>query len=176
MTCAIIVRPLAPRDDMAALTDLIHSAYARHAANNLLFFATRQSVEETARRFSSGHGLVAESGGRLVGTLTVRPPQPDAKVAAYRDPTTWSLCQFAVLPEAQGMGVGHRLHDAAFEYARRHGGRIMALDTAAPATDLIDMYRRWGYTVVGECDWRPQTNYPSVVLTRPITDTLTTHD
>ena len=42
------------------------------------------------------------------------------------------------------------------------------LDTAAPATDLIDMYVRWGYTVIGECDWRPKTNYLSVVVSRPI--------
>ena len=42
----------------------------------------------------------------------------------------------------------------------------MALDTAAPAEGLIKMYRRWGYEIVGTRDWRPFTNYESLVLAR----------
>jgi hypothetical protein len=46
----------------------------------------------------------------------------------------------------------------------RNGGKTMALDTAAPARALIAMYEAWGYKVVGACDWRPDTNYTSVVM------------
>jgi GNAT superfamily N-acetyltransferase len=162
------VRPLSPQDDLVALTDLIHAAYARRAASNLRYWATHQTVEDTARRFKAGHGLIAEANGQIVGTLTVRPPSPDSEVALYRDPTTWTLGQFAVLPSLQGRGIGRRLHDAALDFARSQGGSILALDTAAPATDLIATYRRWGYRVVGECDWRPHTNYISVVMSRTI--------
>jgi hypothetical protein len=60
------------------------------------------------------------------------------------------------------------LHDAALEYASSHGGHTVALDTAAPATDLIELYTRWGYVTVDEADWRPFTNYVSVVMSRAI--------
>jgi ribosomal protein S18 acetylase RimI-like enzyme len=111
--------------------------------------------------------LIAEADGKLVGTLTVRLSKHDSEVPLYREPTTWTLCQFAVFPELQGLGIGRKLHDAALFHVRSNGGRIIALDTAAPAVDLIEMYQRWGYQVVGECDWRPHTNYPSVVMARP---------
>lgn len=147
---------------------MIHSAYRQRAAKNLRYWATHQTVADTAQRFASGQGLVAEADGRLLGTLTVRPPQPEAEVALFRDPATWTLCQFAVLPEHQETGIGRQSHGAALAHAGARGGHTMALDTAAPATDLIAMYGRWGYRIVGEYDWRTHTNYPSVVMSRPI--------
>lgn len=154
---------------MAVLTEIIHAAYAKRAAKNLRYWATHQTVNDTAKRFSSGHGLIAECATKIVGTLTVRPPQANSEVPIYRVPNTWTLGQFAVLPALQGFGIGRQLHAAAVDYALSNGGQIMALDTAAPATELIEMYIRWGYTVVGECDWRPHTNYLSVLMSRSIT-------
>ncbi len=166
----IFIRPLSAADDMAALTGLIHAAYSKHAAQNLRYWATHQTPEDTTRRFALGHGLIAEFNGAIVGTLTVRAPQPKSHIELFRDPGTWTIFQFAVLPQFQGMGIGRCLHQAALDYAAARGGRVIALDTAAPATDLIEFYRCWGYQVVGECDWRPRTNYPSVILSRPISD------
>lgn len=168
MAASATIRALSSRDDMVVLTEVIHSAYAKRASNNLRYWATHQTVEDTAQRFKSGHGLVAETATKIVGTLTVRPPQVDSEVPLYREPDIWTLCQFAVLPALQGFGIGRQLHDAALEHARSNGCRVIALDTAAPATDLIDLYLRWGYALVGECDWRPHTNYLSVVMSRPI--------
>lgn len=164
----ITIRAVTPQDDMALLTDLIHAAYGKLAEKNLCYWATHQSIADTAKRFSSGYGLVAEVQGKIVGTLTVRPPQPDSEVPQYRDPTTWTLSQFAVSPELQGLGIGHQLHDGSLAYAWINSGRTMALDTAVSATHLIEMYNHWGYKIVGECDWRPQTNYLSVIMSRSI--------
>jgi hypothetical protein len=36
--------------------------------------------------------------------------------------------------------------------------------------DLIETYRRWGYEIVGEHDWRPTTHHLGVVMTRPLED------
>jgi GNAT superfamily N-acetyltransferase len=155
---AMNIRLLFATDDLVELTEIIHTAYARRGAEDLRFWATHQTVEDTKARFESGQGLIAEVDGRMVGTITARPPDPD----------TWSLCQFAVLPQFQGAGVGRRLHDAAVDYVRTQGGRVVAFDTAAPAKKLIKMYLRWGYQQVGEVDWRPFTNYLSVVLMRPV--------
>ena len=42
--------------------------------------------------------------------------------------------------------------------------------TAQPAMALIAMYESWGYQVVGECDWRPLTNYTSVLMAHSLAE------
>jgi len=149
---------------MDRITQLIHAAYAPHAALGLRYWGTHQSAADTAKRFASGHGLVAELEGEYVGTITVRPPQPDSPLTLYRDPYTWSIIQFAVAPKLKGLGLGKSLHNAALAHAQAKGCKQMVLDTAAPATALIAMYRSWGYQVVGHHSWQPHTNYTSVVM------------
>jgi len=163
-----IVRALRADDDLQALTELIHAAYAPHAARGLRFWGTHQSVDDTAKRLASGEGYIAEIDGQPVGTVTLRRPQPDSPVAAYRDPFAWSLGQFAVAPAHKGRGVGRALHAFALARAASLGAQTMLVDTAAPALELIEMYRRWGYEPCGECDWRPLTNYLSVLMRRSL--------
>ena len=164
------IRQVTPKDDLARLTALIHAAYAPHARLGLRYWGTHQSVEDTAKRFASGTGLVMLEAGEYVGTATLRPPQPDSTVALYRDPTVWSLSQFCITPEAKGRGYGKQLHAYATAFAKQAGARTLALDTAQPASALIAMYESWGYQVVGECDWRPLTNYTSVLMARSLMD------
>jgi len=161
----IIVRPLQPDDSLELLTDLIHQAYASHATQGLRYWGTHQTVADTATRFASGHGFVAEVAGQIAGTITLRPPQPDSPVALYQDADTWSISQFAVAPSHKGIGVGFALHEHARSAALAHGARRMALDTAVPAEPLIALYAKWGYRIEGEHDWRPHTNYLSVLMT-----------
>ena len=169
MSNSLIVRPLSDSDDLVALThDVIRAGYASQAARGLRYWATHQSPEDTAARFAAGHGLVAEANGSIVGTITSRPPQPTSDVERYRDPKVWTLCQFAVAPAFKGQGIGRALHAAAMALAVEHGAATMMIDTAALATDLIDMYRRWGYVEVGTHDWRPKTNYLSVLMRRDL--------
>jgi RimJ/RimL family protein N-acetyltransferase len=164
----LAIRRLDGQDDLESLTRLIRSAYEPHARSGLRYWATHQSSEDTRRRFSSGIGLIAELEGEYVGTLTLRPPRAEAEVPLYREPGTWSIGQFAVLPRLQGLGIGRRLHEAAIELALQHGGHTLALDTAEPAAALIDKYLGWGYVIVGHHDWRPHTNYRSVLMSRPL--------
>ncbi len=164
----LIVRALRADDDLQALTDLIHAAFAPHAARGLRFWGTHQTLEDTAERFASGQGYVAEIDGRVVGTVTLRLPQLDSPILAYRDPYTWSLVQFAVAPSHKGRGIARTLHAFASQRAISHGARTMLIDTAAPALELIETYRRWGYEPCGECDRRPLTNYLSVLMRRSL--------
>lgn len=168
MSDSIAIRPIRTGDDLERLTELIHAAYAVQAAKGLRYWGTHQSVEDTRKRLASGHGLIAECAGELVGTITVRPPQSESQVELYRERRTWTICQFAVVPELKGTGLGKLLYDAAESHAILNGGGTMALDTAAPAEALIAMYRAWGYEVVGEVDWRPHTNYLSVVMSKTL--------
>lgn len=163
-----LIRPVCAQDDLARITSLIHAAYAPHAAQGLRYWGTHQTVEDTAKRFAMGIGLVMLEGDDYVGTATLRRPQPESAVELYRDPQVWSLSQFCIAPSAKGKGYGKLLHTHMLDAARQAGATTLALDTAQPATALIAMYASWGYRVVGECDWRPFTNYPSVVMAQPL--------
>jgi ribosomal protein S18 acetylase RimI-like enzyme len=167
-TRALVIRAVEATDDLVVLTNLVHAAYAPHASNGLRFWGTHQSVEDTAKRLASGQGFLALADGEVVGTITVRPSQPNSPVPLFRMPDVWSLCQFAVHPDAKGVGVGRALHEHALRHAAAHGAQRMALDTAAPATSLIGLYRSWGYEECGSCDWRPHTNYLSTLMARRI--------
>jgi ribosomal protein S18 acetylase RimI-like enzyme len=162
------IRTVSDTDDLVAITELVHAAYAPHAAAGLRYWGTHQSIEDTSRRLASGTGFVVIDGGQYVGVVILRPPQPDSSVPLYREPDVWSLSQFCVAPERKGSGLGRKLHDFALSRASAEGARYIALDTAEPARALIAMYERWGYSIVGSCDWRPHTNYRSVLMKRPI--------
>ena len=162
------IRELRATDSIASLTHLIHESYASHAALGLRYWGTHQTEEDTAKRYAMGVGLVAEFEGAFVGTLTLRRPQPASPLILYRNPGVWSLSQFAVAPQFKRQGLGWALHEAAEEIAIHRGAVILALDTATPAAALIEMYKSWGYAVVGEHDWRPHTNYVSTVMSRSV--------
>lgn len=161
-------RQIEEGDNLEALTALIRSAYAPHAASGLRYWATHQSVDDTAKRLAAGHGFVALLDDRVVATVTLREPEPDSKVPLLREPGNWSFGQFAVAPEHKGKGFGRQIHDFAVAFACTHGCQRMALHTAQPATALIAMYRSWGYAEVGTCDWRPHTNYLSVLMAKAL--------
>ncbi|MBK6291339.1 MAG: GNAT family N-acetyltransferase [Ignavibacteria bacterium] len=163
-----LIRPFHDDDDIERITDVIHKGYAVLAVNGLRFWGTHQSAKDTLDRLNKGAGFVAVLDGVIVGTVTIRPPDPESEVEFYRHPTTWILNQFAVLPEHAGKGIGRALHDHAVTHAMQKGATRVALDTANAAEHLIAMYKRWGYAVVGTCDWRPFTNYESVVMLRTL--------
>ncbi|MCX6140524.1 MAG: GNAT family N-acetyltransferase [Candidatus Kapabacteria bacterium] len=164
MLSPFIIRPFHEDDSLERITEVIHKGYSVLAVNGLRFWGTHQSVEDTLERLNKGAGFVAVLDDEIVGTVTIRPPDPDSEVELYRDSTTWILNQFAVVPDVAGRGIGRALHNKALDHARENEAHRIALDTADTATALIAMYKRWGYEIVGACDWRPFTNYTSVVM------------
>lgn len=157
------IRVITPEDDLVAITDMLHRAYAPLAARGLNYTATYQTPEVTATRLFRGHPIAAECDGRITGTLTVYSPDPQSSAAVYREPHTYSFGQFAVDPAFEGRGIGRTLHRAAVDHALIKGAWFLSLDTAAPAHDLIDTYTRWGYTVVERATW-PGKSYESVLM------------
>jgi GNAT superfamily N-acetyltransferase len=161
-------REVTAADDLAALTHLIRSAYAPHAASRLRYWAPYQSVEDTGKRLASGPGFVGELNGKVVSTVNLKRAEPDSEVERLREPHTWSFGQFAVAPEHKGKGFGKLIHDFALGYAATHGCTKMALHTAQPALGLIAMHQSWGYALVGTCDWRPRTNFLRILMSKPL--------
>ncbi len=155
-----------PRD-LLPLTELVHRAYAALAASGLRYVASHQPPEVTEHRVRAGRCWVAESDGRIVGTITVRCANPEAQIPLYREEGVMIFGQFGVDPSERGKGIGRMLHEHVIAYALASGANVMALDTAAPAAHLIEMYRRWGYVEVGRHSWE-MTNYESVVMKKEL--------
>jgi GNAT superfamily N-acetyltransferase len=66
------------------------------------------------------------------------------------------------------MGIGHLLLEKVEKVARDAGCQELALDTAQPAEGLIAYYRRRGFEIVGQADWRPTTNYESWIMAKKL--------
>lgn len=160
------LRRLREDDDLVELTALLHAAYAPLAQAGMKFYASHQPVEATAQRAAKGECWVALVEGRLVGTITLIPPDRPGEIPLYEPPTVAVIGQFGVHPDCKGLGLGRALIDKAEERALALGAEEVALDTSEHAHALIALYTRRGYRQVGEADWRPTTNYLSVVLSK----------
>ncbi|MGD1826904.1 putative N-acetyltransferase YhbS [Chromobacterium violaceum] len=161
------LRPLAETDSIEQLTALLHRAYAQLAAMGLRYTAVDQSAAVTRRRIAGGYCLQAWHGDELVGTVTVHYPRPASPCPQFRQPDGAVLMQFAVDPAWQGQRLGSRLMDAAEDWARRQGYRRIRLDTAEPATHLVERYLKRGYRVEAPLQW-PDKAYASVVMVKEL--------
>lgn len=163
------LRPYQP-SDAEALTDLLHRSYAGLAARGLDFTAATQDVELTRRRAAAGPTFVLADGDAPVATLTLSLPPArflqDLTPEAAAPGRGW-LNQMSVDPAHRGRGHARRLRDAALAHAAAHGVTAIGVDTAEPAGDLLDLYRRWGFADRGTIRW-PGKTYDSVVLVREV--------
>lgn len=134
---------------------------------NLRFMATHQSVEVTRARVTQGACFVAEADGRIVGTVVFKNPAQTRGCPWYDRPEVASFGQLAVEPGLQTQGLGRRLVAHVEARAIEVGAQEMALDTAEPATHLIQWYSRLGYRLIESADWK-HTNYRSVIMTKAL--------
>lgn len=168
------IRPWQPGDSLAALTTLLHRAYAPLAAAGMNFTAATQTEDMTARRMDGARTWVAvQDDGTLVGTVTAAGPfDPNTQGWAhalpwfYRDDVA-HFHQYAVDPGCQGQGIGAALLAAAEAWARDGGHHAMLLDTAEPAAALRRRYARAGYADVAFVQWQGKA-YRSVVMVKPL--------
>jgi predicted N-acetyltransferase YhbS len=164
-----VIRVLQAADSMSELTALLHNAYGRLARMGLRYMATHQSEDVTRERVNQGTCLVAELDGRICGTILFRNAAQTTGCRWYNRPDVASLAQFAIDPAMQAHGIGLRLIQATEQLARDSGAREIALDTAEPATHLVDWYGRLGYRFVEHTQWS-HTNYRSVIMSKALAD------
>ncbi len=162
------IRPVLPADSISDITALLHRAYEDLARQGFRFWAGHQDDDATRTRFSEGHGYVAVRDGRIVGTITLKRKELTKGSPWYDRPDVASFGQFGVEPELQGNGIGGALLLAAERRAVEDGVAELALDTAEGATRLIEMYSKRQYRFIEHVDWRPQTNYRSVILSKTL--------
>ncbi|HSW05452.1 GNAT family N-acetyltransferase [Aquabacterium sp.] len=167
------IRPLAEHDSMVKITALLHRAYAPLGAAGMNFTAVDQAVEMTQVRVHRGQCFVALQGECIVGTVTVN-GMFDPNRHRWARATPWffrrdvaHLHQYAVDPDVQGSGLGAQLMHACEDWARAHGHRALALDTAMPASHLRQRYQRAGFRDVAQVQWDGKT-YRSVIMLKPL--------
>jgi len=172
----IILRPLAATDSLAAITALLHRAYAPLGAAGMNFTAVDQTLEKTQERAGRGQCFVALQGDEIVGSVTVD-GMFDPNQHRWARATPWffradvaHLHQYAVDPALQGAGLGARLMQACEGWAQAQGHRALALDTAMPATQLRQRYQRAGFREVAQVQWDGK-HYRSVIMVKPLAAT-----
>lgn len=143
------------RDAVRALTLAAYAEYARvmepgaWAGLDGAVRAALESYAATAR-------IVAEHGGKVVGSVMLFPPQVQAYgelAGAARAP---ELRLLAVDPDARGLGVGRALVDECIRRARRMGAAELGLHTSRSMAVAMGLYRRMGFVRAPETDFQPE--------------------
>jgi GNAT superfamily N-acetyltransferase len=135
----------------------------------LNYTAVDQSSDVTANRIRRGTCYVATVGSNFIGTIVVQPTNTESECFYFTQPGVACANQFAVAPEYQRNGFGSGLLLCAEIWARENGFSHLAVDTAEPATHLIEFYNRRGYHHVDWVQWTGK-NYRSVVLSKALDD------
>jgi predicted N-acetyltransferase YhbS len=102
-------------------------------------------------RSRTGRLLVAEHGGRVVGTVTY---YDDAAAEGVGWPSGWAgLRALGVDPTLRRLGIGHALMAACLERARAAGAAVLCLHTAEFMTAAVAMYLGMGFRRVPSFDF-----------------------
>jgi ribosomal protein S18 acetylase RimI-like enzyme len=105
----------------------------------------RRGRWEATLRSSDGVGLVAERDGRVVGALIGEIEKPAEGSDTYAVPTsTAHVHDLAVLPEAQGAGVGRALMERFEQLLRERGVESYGLEVMAGNDAATAFYDKLG--------------------------------
>lgn len=166
----MIIRPLRDTDSLAALTELLHRAYAPLGRAGMNYTAVDQSERTTRERIGSSECWLAEDEGEVVGTILFHPPGRMTGCAAFETPGMAVIGQLAVDPGRQGGGIGNRLLRTAERRTVEVGAHSLALDTSERAHHLIAWYEREGFRFAEYAQWAGKT-YRSVIMVKPVPGT-----
>ncbi|MGH9052212.1 MAG: GNAT family N-acetyltransferase, partial [Acidimicrobiia bacterium] len=92
--------------------------------------------------------LVAEVGGRVVGSLSVRVVEPPGGAGMIR-PRRSADIGITVTSELRGRGIGTRLMQEGEAWARDHGAEMLTLNGHVANTGALRLYERMGFRNVG---------------------------
>jgi GNAT superfamily N-acetyltransferase len=127
--------------DVEALTRLINAAFV---VERVVFDGDRVDTLGVRAYLQKGTFLVAEDAASLVGCVYVEP---------HNDRSYLGL--LSVDPPLQGLGLGRLLVDAAEDFARKTGARMMHLRVISARSELLPFYRRAGYQETGTAPFAP---------------------
>ncbi|HET7231736.1 MAG TPA: GNAT family N-acetyltransferase [Longimicrobium sp.] len=144
-------------EDRAAVRELTLAAYAEYAGvmEPAAWAGLDGAVRAALENGAATDRIVAEHGGRIVGSVMLFPPQ----VQAYGDYTDAArapeLRLLAVSPGARGLGVGRALVNECIRRARLMGATELGLHTSQSMRVAMELYRRMGFVRAPESDFHP---------------------
>jgi len=123
-------------DDAESISVILREAFDRFKNDYTAdaFDIVRPAVPEIVRRFDEGPQWIAEIDGNPAGTVSVLP-----------EPEWLYIRSMAVLPAAQGHGVGGHLLNAVEEYATGEGFEKLFLYTTHFSQSAIRLYEKHGF-------------------------------
>jgi len=168
-----LIRDAKP-EELDEIADVISAAYAQYAppdgSGEVLieaFEEYRVEQRDVRSRLADSQLIVAEEGGRIVGTVTFYPPGSEKKGENW--PLGWAAIRLlAVHPDARGKGVGRELTDECLRRARAMGAPVMGLHTADIMAVAQAMYERMGFTRYPENDFPITDDFVVVAYTLPL--------
>jgi GNAT superfamily N-acetyltransferase len=127
---------LATADDAESIAEILFEAFSEFESGYTpeAFAVVTPPPEEVARRFEEGPMWVALKDEEIVGTVSVLP-----------EPEWLYIRSMAVLPTAQGHGIGYRLLDVIEEYGIKNGFDRLFLYTTYFSPGAIRLYEKNGF-------------------------------
>lgn len=108
-------------------------------------------IVDVAGRMGDSELIVADRGGRIVGTIALYPNASRSVLEHW--PAGWaSIRTLAVVADARRQGVGEALARACVDRAQQHGARAIGLHTASHLADATRLYKRLGFRRAPEFD------------------------
>lgn len=146
---------LATTVDLGLVVAITNAAYAEYAP--LLDRPPLPVTEEYGPRIAAGEVYIVSREGAEVGALTVE-SHPDHLM----------IFSLAVLPSAQGAGVGRWMLDFVEAQARAAGKPEVRLYTNGKMTRNIAVYGRAGYRETGRQDNPERPGWVAVHMSKPV--------
>jgi putative acetyltransferase len=134
---AVITIRAADRPSDIGAVRALFVEYARSLQFSLCFQNFEQELATLPGAYAApkGHILLAESDGRALGVVALRP----------FDDRTCEMKRLYVRPEARGRGLGERLARAIMAEGARIGYATIRLDTHESMLEAIGLYRALGF-------------------------------
>jgi ribosomal protein S18 acetylase RimI-like enzyme len=145
-------------DDWQALLDLILDAFAyMNGVVDPPSSAIRLTVQSLREKAASEIGFIVREHGQLLGCIFLRPEPPDFLY----------IGKLAVLPQAQGKGIGSMLLEKATEVARSCNLPKLRLETRIELTGNHERFAKWGFVKTAENSHKGFDRTTSIEMQRP---------
>ena len=146
--------------DAPEVSRLLRSAMLTYCADSgissSMLEAMTESIESVADRISRQTCLVAETGGKIVGSICIK-ECPNPLVYNFSDKTyeylkdmgkSFYISRFAVLEKFRKTGLGIDLMTRAVDLAREKGAECILRHSAATNKNRVEFYGKRGFELI----------------------------
>lgn len=144
-------------DERPAIAELTRLAYAEYASvmERPAWAALSRAMDAALASDEPVERIVAEEGGRIVGSAMLFSAAANAYGDESRRPRSPEVRLVAVDPEVRGRGVARALMAECVRRARAAGASELGLHTSRSFRAAITMYKAMGFERAPESDFQP---------------------